>query len=48
MPIEAESPEQFGCERIRFNLAESSLTARGHQVVLQRDCSTSTGNTLSS
>ena len=25
MPIEAESPEQFGYERIRFNLAESSI-----------------------
>ena len=25
MPIEAESPEQFGYERIRFNLAESSV-----------------------
>ncbi len=26
MPIEAESPEQFGYERIRFNLAESSVS----------------------
>ena len=25
MPIEAESPEQFGYDRIRFNLAESSV-----------------------
>jgi len=25
MPIEAESPEQFGYERIRYNLAESSV-----------------------
>jgi aspartate/methionine/tyrosine aminotransferase len=25
MPIEAESPEQYGYERIRFNLAESSV-----------------------
>jgi len=25
MPIEAESPEQFGYDRIRFNLAESSI-----------------------
>ena len=27
-PIEAESPEQFGYDRIRFNLAESSIRAR--------------------
>ena len=26
MPIEAESPEKFGYERIRFNLAESSVS----------------------
>ena len=26
LPIEAESPEQFGYERIRFNLAESSVS----------------------
>jgi aspartate/methionine/tyrosine aminotransferase len=28
MPIEAESPEQFGYDRIRFNLTESSLRDR--------------------
>jgi hypothetical protein len=26
MPIEVGSPEQFGYERIRFNLAESSVS----------------------
>ena len=28
MPIEAESPEQLGYDRIRFNLAESSVRDR--------------------
>jgi hypothetical protein len=26
MPIEIESPEQFGYERIKYNLAESSVS----------------------
>ncbi len=28
MPIEEESPEQFGYERIKYNLAESSVSDR--------------------